>query len=106
MTTLNKPPLIHHARTWNREFGSRSKFPKRKPTPWPDFSNPLADKRIDPIRRLYFLLAAIKLLLRRINPGSTWHQRLFYLLQKHIGVSNAHVGMPENWTKYPYRDLT
>lgn len=89
----------HHARTWNREFGSRPVLPKRKPTLWPDLSRPVADEMIDPTRRLYFLLVVIQFLLKRINPGSTWHRRLFDLLHKHPKVSKAHMGMPEDWSE-------
>jgi abortive infection bacteriophage resistance protein len=86
----------HHARTWNREFGSRPMVPKKPPTPWPDLS-PMPKTGIDPTRRLYYLLVVIEYLLRRINPGSSWHRRLFALMEKYPNVSREHMGMPENW---------
>jgi abortive infection bacteriophage resistance protein len=96
----------HHARTWNREFGSRPVFPRKKPKPWPDFSLTLADSRIVPTRRLYLFLTVIETLLRKINPSSTWHKRLFNLLQDHSEVSRAHMGMPEKWAEDPFWRLT
>ena len=96
----------HHARTWNREFGSRPVFPRKKPKPWPDFSLTLADSRIVPTRRLYLFLTVIETLLRKINPSSTWHKRLFNLLQDHSEVSRAHMGMPEKWDEDPFWRLT
>ena len=92
----------HHARTWNREFGSRPVQPRKKPVPWPDFTRHLSDPRIDPTRRLYFLLVVIEVLLRRINPGTAWHIRLADLLKKHPKVSRAHMGMPEKWEDDPF----
>jgi abortive infection bacteriophage resistance protein len=92
----------HHSRTWNREFGSRPMIPKKVPPCWPDFSSPLADRRINPYRRLYFLLVIIELLLRKINPGSSWRHRLHELLEKHPKVSRAHMGMPEGWASDPF----
>lgn len=89
----------HHARTWNREFGSRPVLPRKTPSPWPDFSRPLADSRIDPTRRLYLFLTVIEILLKKVNPGSTWRKRLFGLLQRHPKVSRAHMGMPEDWAE-------
>ena len=89
----------HHARTWNREFGSRPVLPRKILSPWPDFSRPLADSRIDPTRRLYLFLTVIEILLKKVNPGSTWRKRLFGLLQRHLKVSRAHMGMPEDWAE-------
>jgi len=92
----------HHSRTWNREFGSRPLMPRRLPARWPDLARPLADPRIDPTRRLYYLLVVIETLLRKINPGSTWHKRLHALLECHLSVSRAHMGMPNNWAGDPF----
>ncbi|HIE07088.1 MAG TPA: Abi family protein, partial [Desulfarculaceae bacterium] len=73
----------HHSRTWNREFGSRPMVPKKPPAIWPDLNRPLADPKIKTTRRLYYLLVVIETLLRNINPGSTWHERLWDLLEKY-----------------------
>lgn len=86
----------HHSRTWNREFGSRPLVPKKAPKLWPDLL-PLAKTGIDPTRRLYYFLVVIEYLLRRINPGSSWHQRLSALLEEHPNVSREHMGIPEDW---------
>lgn len=86
----------HHARTWNREFGSRPVIPKKSLKPWPDLSS-LPRTGIDPTKRLYYLLVVTEYLLRRINPGSSWHRRLFELIEQHPRVSREHMGMPENW---------
>ena len=96
----------HHARTWNREFGSRPMVPKKRPAKWPDFSRPLTDSRVDPLRRLYFLLAVTQFLLIRVNPGSTWHIRLRELLRLYPNISKAHMGMPENWEHDPFWNFT
>lgn len=87
----------HHSRTWNREFGSRPLLPRRLPVRWPDLNRPLTDPNIDPSRRLYYQLVVIETLLRKINPGSTWHQRLKTLIESHPEVSLAHMGIPNDW---------
>lgn len=92
----------HHSRTWNREFGSRPLIPRRPPARWPDLSLPLADPRIDPTRRLYYLLVVIETLLLKINPGSSWHTRLYALLEDFPVVSRAHMGMPNEWAEDPF----
>ncbi len=92
----------HHARTWNREFGSRPVVPRKTPWPWPDLRQPLADTRIDPTRRLYYFLVIIAVLLRKINPGSTWCARLQELLALHPNISPTPMGMPEDWQTEPF----
>ncbi|TYO98561.1 abortive infection bacteriophage resistance protein [Geothermobacter ehrlichii] len=94
----------HHARTWNREFGSRPRIPRKPPANWPNLS-PLPRTGIDPTKRLYHLLVVIEYMLRRINPGSSWHQRLFELMEQHPHVSREHMGMPENWYKEKFWNL-
>ena len=92
----------HHSRTWNRSFGSRPQTPRKKPERWPDLSRPLDDPRIDCRRRLYLLLVVIEYCLQIVNLESTWHIRLFELIQKHPKISMAHMGMPENWHSDPF----
>ncbi|MFP7756225.1 Abi family protein [Thermodesulfobacteriota bacterium B35] len=96
----------HHARTWNREFGSRPVIPKKKPKKWPDFTLPLADPGIDQFKRLYFLLVVIEVLLRKINPGTNWHTRLASLVYEHPNASKANMGMPDRWDEDPFWQLT
>jgi len=86
----------HHARTWNREFGSRPMILKKTPQNWPNLS-PLPQTGIDPTKRLYYLLVVTEYMLRRINPGSSWHRRLFDLMERNPQVSWEHMGIPENW---------
>ena len=101
----------HHSRVWNREFGSRPKQ-SRKPLPhWPDMSavviaSAQGQQSIEPSNRLYGLLVVTEFLLKRVNPSSDWHGRLFALIQKHSKVSKAHMGMPEDWHKEPFWRLT
>lgn len=92
----------HHARTWNREFGSRPVVPRKTPRSWPDLRRPLADSRINPTRRLYYFLVIIAVPLRTINPGSTWCARLQELLALHPNISTTPMGMPEDWQTEPF----
>ena len=97
----------HHSRVWNREFGSRPQQPKKQLSGWPDLTPVVVEgaqgrQIIDPGKRLYMLLVVIEFLLRRVNPESDWHRRLFALMQKHGKVSKAHMGMPDNWADDPF----
>lgn len=94
----------HHARTWNREFGSRPVMLKKAPPAWPDLS-PLPRTGIDPRRRLYYLLVVTEYLLRKINPGSSWHRRLCSLFEEHRQVSREHMGVPANWQQEEFWHL-
>jgi len=91
----------HHSRTWNREFGSRPCLLKKTPSAWPQLTL-LEQTGIDPTRRIYYFLVVIECLLKRINPGSTWNQRLFDLLKKYPQVSKEHMGIPASWYKEPF----
>jgi len=97
----------HHSRVWNREFGSRPQQP-RKPLPgWPRLMPVVVEgvngkQTIEPNKRLYMLLVVTEYLLRRVNPESDWHKRLFALMQKHSKVSRAHMGMPDEWFLDPF----
>lgn len=91
----------HHSRTWNREFGSRPSVLKKAPAIWPDLSL-LPQTGIDPTRRLYYFFVVIEYLLRRINPGSSWNQRLNDLLNEYPTVSREHMGIPVGWQDEPF----
>lgn len=92
----------HHSRLWNRELGNAPKVPKKSPDNWIVMPIVVGDKNIKPHLRLYLVLVIIEYLLQSVNPESTWHKRLFELLQKHSKVSKAHMGMPDNWFKDPF----
>jgi len=96
----------HHSRLWNRELGNAPKVPKKAPGNWIEMPLVVAEEYIRPHLRLYLVLVIIEFLLQSVNPESTWHQRLFSLMQKHSNVSKAHMGMPENWNIDPFWRLT
>ncbi|MEJ1411899.1 MAG: Abi family protein [Candidatus Sedimenticola sp. (ex Thyasira tokunagai)] len=92
----------HHSRLWNRELGNAPKVPKKAPASWVKMPIVVADKNIRPNLRFYLVLVVIEFLLQSVNPESTWHQRLFALMQKHSQVSKAHMGVPEDWVDDPF----
>ena len=92
----------HHSRLWNRELGNAPKVPKKTPENWIRVPIVLADDQIKPNLRLYLVLVIIEFMLKSVNPESTWHQRLFSLMQKHDKVSKAHMGMPDDWADDPF----
>ncbi len=96
----------HHARTWNREFGSKPLIPRKVPKRWPDLGRPLTDPQVKPTNRLYYFLVVIEFLLEKINPGSKWYERLYCLMREHPKVSKPHMGMPDDWADDPFWRLT
>ncbi|MEX8504745.1 Abi family protein [Leptothrix ochracea] len=98
----------HHARVWNREFGSRPEIPKRLPPNWPDLpaAIPTGSQRtpgqtLDPRRRLYMQLVAIQSLMNTVSPGSHWASRLIQLLDRHPRMSRPHMGFVPGWESEP-----
>ena len=98
----------HHARVWNREFGSCPELPKRPPKNWLSFpsSIPVGSKTtnqfINPQRRLYLQIIVIESMLRIIIPDNCWASRLINLLDRNPSVSRPHMGFPENWDSEPF----
>lgn len=86
----------HHSRLWNRELGNAPKIPK-KPDNWITTPITITDPNIKPSKRLYIMLTIIEFLLQQVNKESTWHIRLFELMEKYPNISHANMGMPENW---------
>jgi len=92
----------HHSRCWNRALGNAPKVPKKIPVNWIKMPIVLADNKIDPNLRLYLVMVVIEFLLQSVNRTSTWHSRLYALMQKHDQVSKTHMGMPDNWFEDPF----
>lgn len=96
----------HHARVWNREFGSRPEMPKKIPHYWPAIPEAIAtsarvqlSQTLNPRRRLYLQLVVIESLLQVVCPESHWAERLIALLDCYPQVSRPHMGFPPDWGK-------
>lgn len=96
----------HHARVWNREFGSRPEMPRRLPAYWPAIPDAIATgahaqpgQTLNPRRRLYLQLVVIESLLQVVCPESRWAERLAALLDRYPHVSRPHMGFPPDWAK-------
>lgn len=96
----------HHARTWNREYGSRPVVPRKKPLLWPDLTKPLGEKNIDSTKRIYIFLVIIRVFIRKINPASTWPQRLHDLINKYSDINLTQMGIPHNWNEDKFWELS
>lgn len=98
----------HHARVWNREFGSFPLIPRKAPKGWAqipqgvtaDQSDP--QSRIEPQRRFYMQLVVIETLMRAVCPESQWSQRALHLLADHPHLSLKHMGFPEGWEQQAF----
>ena len=96
----------HHARVWNREFGSRPEMPKKIPAHWPAVPETIATsahghsgQTLNPRRRLYLQLVVIETLMQVVCPESRWAERLVRLLDRYPKVSRPHMGFPLDWDK-------
>lgn len=96
----------HHARVWNREFGSRPEMPRKIPPQWPAVPEAIATgtqahsaQTVNSRRRIYLQLVVIEALMQTVCPESCWAQRLGALLDRYPQVSRPHMGFPPNWDK-------
>lgn len=95
----------HHARVWNREFGSRPEIPKKIRQPWPHVPDSIAvgeEQSLNPRRRLYLQVVVIEALMKAINPESEWSVRLVQLIQRYPSVSLTHMGFVPGWQNEPF----
>lgn len=98
----------HHARIWNREFGSFPLIPRKFPMGWVQIPagvvahphDPLS--KIEPQRRLYMQWVVIETLMRVVCPESEWSLRLLQLLDQHPHVSRRHMGFPDGWEEQAF----
>lgn len=96
----------HHARVWNREFGSRPEMPKKPPKDWPSIPEHIPSggcqepqQTLQPHRRLYFQIVVVESLMRVVCPESCWAERLVKLLDSNPQISRPHMGFPANWAQ-------
>jgi abortive infection bacteriophage resistance protein len=94
----------HHARVWNREFGSRPEMPRKIPANWPRIPESITTgahqhptQTLNPRRRLYLQVVVIESLMQVICLESRWAQRLVRLLDRYPEVSRPHMGFPAHW---------
>lgn len=88
----------HHGRLWNKPIFDEPKPPF--PTEIPALDHVSASSR----QRVYGTIAVGRYLLKAINPGTQWHNRLKVLaanfpVSKHISLSTA--GFPPQWQQLP-----
>jgi abortive infection bacteriophage resistance protein len=91
----------HHARLWNRPRPSQPRLPAREELPELDHLRSLPPGAL---ARLYPGLAILQVLLKVINPTSSWSKRLgehVATLPKTPVVELARAGFPANWQALP-----
>lgn len=82
----------HHARLWNREFGTRPKIPRD-----PCWHDPVEIGN----GRLFGLLTVLSFLLETTAPKTRWRERLCVLLASLPTDDLRHMGFPEDWERCP-----
>lgn len=86
----------HHCRLWNRSMVDQPKIPPLGAIPCLD--HVVTDTYAQ--ERLYGVASAMRYLLRKVNPTTTWGERLGLLLDTFplgSGVSTRHMGFPSGW---------
>lgn len=99
----------HHARVWNREFGSRPEIPRKIARDWPAIPERIGTgahynpaQALMPRRRLYLQLVVIESMMRVVSPDSGWAARLLQLLNRYPSTSRPHMGFPPGWEHEPF----
>ncbi|AVY94616.1 hypothetical protein DAI18_11620 [Microvirgula aerodenitrificans] len=99
----------HHARVWNREFGSFPELPRKPPQGWPVPPAAIATaahrkpgQTLKPQRRLYMQILVIESLMRTVCPESRWAERLVQWLDRYPTISRPHMGFPADWETLPF----
>ena len=101
----------HHARVWNREFGSFPLIPRKPPRGWAQIPPGVVvgqqeqQAQIEPQRRFYMQWVVIESLMRVVCPESEWSKRLLHLLDQHPHISRRHMGFPDDWTQQAFWQL-
>lgn len=91
----------HHNRLWNRAIVDQPQVPKIGDVPGLDHF--CTDTHAQ--RRLYAVAVALRWLLRRVNPESTWPQRLkahFETFPESAHYSLRQTGFPSHWAALPF----
>lgn len=93
----------HHARVWNREFGSTPQIPKKPPKDWIKPPAPIVittangQHTIQPNKRLFMQVVVIHSLMKTACPDSQWIQRFAQLIDTHKMTSLPNMGFTANW---------
>ncbi len=76
----------HHSRLWNRDLTLAPKMQHEKYKKFFVFGN----------RRLYNYLVVMQILVSKVNPTSSWLERLKEIIEEYE-IDVHHMGFPDNW---------
>jgi len=85
----------HHGRMWNRKLIYRPDVPRNPRIAW-------VRHEVGTRQKLYTYLCMVQCMMLRINPHSSWKDRLLALLEEHADVPQAQMGFPESWQQDPF----
>lgn len=83
----------HHARLWNRRFAKKYPHIRKMPT----LLHP--ETPAEQARYTYNHFVMLRHLMLVINPGTSWPQRLYSLLDKQPDATRTAMHLPEQWRK-------
>jgi abortive infection bacteriophage resistance protein len=85
----------HHARVWNRTFGTTPALPGKNKHPlWhrqPTFG----------LKKIGLMLTVCHHWLGKVSPTSQWKQRLWALFDEYPEIPLAEMGLPDSWRTHP-----
>ena len=85
----------HHGRLWNRKLIYRFELPRHPAIPWVRHS-------VGNRQQIYAYLCMVEALMKRINPASSWHNRLIALISQHPNIPLEAMSFPAHWTRDPF----
>ncbi len=85
----------HHARIWNRVFGTNPSVPGKNKNPLWHIPPGFTDKRVGlQMTVCYFWLT-------KVSPTTKWKERLFTLFDEYPEIPAADMGLPPDWRNHP-----
>lgn len=103
--SLVRNTAAHHSRLWNRKFAVKFKLPRKKPKNlWENFHHEPAgqkDQGEKQERHIYNTLVLLIHLMRCIDAGCDWPNRLHRHLLSLNAALFSHMGFPDDWAERP-----
>lgn len=91
----------HHSRLWNKPLINQPPIPRTGEAPQLDHLSTSPDTN----KRVYAVLAVMRLLLKEINPRTRWAERVKLHIrtfpQNAPNISLEHAGFPADWDQLP-----
>ncbi len=85
----------HHARVWNRVFGTKPSIPGKNKNPEWHISPGFAPDRVG------LMLTVCYVWLGKVSSTTKWRERLFNLFDEYSEIPLKEMGLPPDWRNHP-----